>query len=382
MIPLRGLWHTPVGLDSDRPSDFPSSTPHRVLPAFFIPTGVLAPSPIPPPLWVCSDQADPSPNRSCAMAAGLGIYSQPGGLTVSRIAMRLSQFNSAHKGKPVLVLGTGPSAFSPELGQSQRFLDLASSELPIIGLNRAFDIPHIKINYQLSIDRIWFALLKKSIRKGQTYAETVWRSYVHVVESFKAWKLRYGIANGEWTIEDFVSAYRDDLKPHPEVWRFFRLCSPYAPFIRFSWANNSGSAAMRCPYPGVKFGKADKQDPFMYGQCFEDKLIVRNNAAQTGIHLAYIMGAAPIFLLGVDLTPADPKKRDWETGARYATRQAQDPIDGAFRWVAQKVKRHVHVVNLNPDTLLHHFERVKSVQEGLDHLEREIRRGYPHGVHV
>lgn len=276
----------------------------------------------------------------------------------------LSDFAGIYQGKPIIVVGTGPSAFDKNLGQSKRFLELAATRIPIIGMNRAFQIPNLRINYQISIDRIWRALINK-----KRYNGAAWESFQQLQDVFKAWQARYPEA-ADWTVEDFATAYKSELNLHDEVWRYLQLCSPHAPFIRFTWAGNSGS----CPYRSVRFNKAKKQDKLPHGKAPGDALMVGGNVGQAGIHLAHVMGGLPIFLMGVDLSDPDVKKRPWEVGARYRYDKVRDPIDAGYRLLANKMKGKTHVINLNPKTHLRHFEKAASVKEGMDRLEKEIIR--------
>jgi len=285
--------------------------------------------------------------------------------------LTLRDFEKRHIGKPLLVIGTGPSVWSapPHLKQL-----IEKYKPPTIAINRAFDIwSDLPPTYQISTDKIWKALIGPTSYKGQ--AKQV---YTLLQGYFKNWKRNNPHEAENWSFEDFVGAYRDVLLPkrhdhlfaQQEVWRYFRLCSPHAPFIRFSWDGNSQS----CPYQSIRFRQQKNQKDIQYGQSKDGALMVKGNTAQSAIHLAAVMMAQPIFMIGVDLTKRDDKNRPWENRAHYLSDKRTCSISQGFRRLSSCLRQKVHIVNLNPNTRCNFFEVVPTQEAGLEYFERELKR--------
>lgn len=275
----------------------------------------------------------------------------------------LSSLNNAFASRPALVLGTGPSAWN--IGTSPEFLELVPGLL-VIGINRAYEIHRdIRLNFQISTDKIWDAFLKTPDARS---------NFDYLTQQFRVWRSVHAVKG--WSLEDFITAYKSQLEIHPEVWRYFRLASPFAPFVRLSYANNSTHSPYR--EQSILFRRHDaNRYPIHYGRCLYDSLIVEGNTAQSAIHLAAVMGCAPIFVLGVDLTPPEPDKRPWEKGAVYridGTTAKSGTRAAGFRRLAKDLRGKVHVVNLNPKTMLRDFEVVESIKAGLQHVKEVIKR--------
>jgi len=259
----------------------------------------------------------------------------------------MHQYQQKHKGQPMLVLGTGPSAW--DIGRRPEFVELLNG-MPTIGINRAFGVG-LRVNYQISLDRIWQALLSSKPAKA---------SYNRLSKTFVAWKTKHGTSVRMWTLEDFVAAYRDKLEIHPEVQTYLRLCSPHAPFTRFIQTTNFPA----CPYGAIAFNAVLTVDTGRYTGLFN-----RGNTGHAAVHLAALMGANPIFLLGVDMAPPDATKRPWER-CLYA----REGVILGFRILREKIRGTI-IYNLNPKAALDAFSRVKSHEDALDILKR-----YQHAI--
>lgn len=256
--------------------------------------------------------------------------------------MSMLQYQQKHKDQPILVLGTGPSAW--DLGRRSEFVEVLRG-ITTIAINRGIGVG-LPVHYQISLDRIWSALLKKPQAK---------KSYQRLQAAFNAWRSKHGQQVCRWTVEEFAQAHWKLLDLHPEVQTYLKLCSPHAPFVRFMQSPNSKS----CPYRHVSFKPVQQVNINRYVG-----LLNRGNSAHPAINLAGLMGGNPIFILGIDMAHPDPKARPWERCV-----YAREGVLKGFRILREKM-RGVVVYNLNSDAKLDAFTRVKSYGEALDILRR------------
>lgn len=261
----------------------------------------------------------------------------------------MHRFVRKHVGSPMLVLGTGPSAF--RVSKDPQYKPLLQ-KLPSIAINRGFALG-LKVNYQISLDRIWHAVFKQ---------KPALECYNRVHATYAKWCKKHGATVNDWTLEDFVAAYWDQLHLHPEIQVYFKLCSLHAPFTRFVSLRNHAV----CPYVSVPFG-GTRNTP-MFGR-YVGSLFNANNTAHAAIHLAAVMAGNPIFLLGIDMAKHEPKIRPWERCA-----YARAGVLRGFRVLRDNLGRSTRIVNLNPSANLSTFERVKGYEDGL----RILRSCIPH----
>lgn len=249
-----------------------------------------------------------------------------------------------YEGRTIVVLGTGPSAWPAMADERWR---KALERHPIIAVNRAFDIG-VRVKYQVSIDHIWASLLKTPAAQASN------RSLIYL---HQRWCKQHDVCpRSGLPLEDFLYVFRDKLSIHPEVWRYYRLVSPHAPFMRITTL----SCANAAPYQAVPFVAAKVISPAKY-----DGLMTNGNSAIPAVHLACIMGAKRVLLLGVDMTEPDKRSRPWETGPAYYRAMTR----AGFKKLAYAMCPKVQILNLNPDALLQEFQKVKSTEAGLAMLE-------------
>lgn len=249
-----------------------------------------------------------------------------------------------HEGETIVVIGTGPSAWSAM--KDERF-KAALQRHTLVAVNRAFDIG-LMVQYQVSIDHVWTALLKTPAATASN------RSLVYL---YKRWVKQYDVSTAEFSFEDFIETFKHKLSIHPEVWRYYRLISAHAPFVRICPV----SVANAAPYPAMAFVKAKSgPNPSRY-----DGLVTGGNSACPAIHLAAVLGARRIFLLGVDMTKPDKKTNTWETGPDYYRPLTQQ----TFKALAYGLCPKIQILNLNPDARLKEFQRVRDIEHGISLLE-------------
>lgn len=246
-----------------------------------------------------------------------------------------------HEGEVVVVIGTGPSTWT--LGQRPEIKTVLLKTINI-GVNRGFDAGH-PVLYQVSLDQIWTALIRKPA----------------AASSFKSLNRLYTMWCSKWNHKDlafldWVYVFKDKLSIHPEVWRYFRLISPNAPFVRLAPRRN----AEKAPYDCLGF-QALSGEP-QWGRY--NGLLTGGNSAPTAIHLGAVMGAKRIFLLGVDMTTPDPSSRQWETGPVYY----RPNVKKSFERLARGLGRDVKIINLNHQAMLMEFQKADSDDHAVELL--------------
>ena len=253
-----------------------------------------------------------------------------------------------HINKPVLVLGTGPSAWHAAKDSE---LTKLLNRIPTIAVNRAFNVG-ITVQYQISLDRIWGAFLRWE--KDRLCLDRLRRL-------FKLWQTKHKPAADNWTLEEFVEA--KDVEVTGEIESYFRLISPHAPFTRFvTEANKTG-----CPYDAVSF-QTSRSKAVRWG-VYRDGLVGTGNTALPAMHLATVMGANPILLLGVDWTAPMPKERPWERGACYQLDRAKK----SMMKLATDLRGQTNVYNLSPVSWLPWFQKAKNWGETLTWLKGFVK---------
>lgn len=257
----------------------------------------------------------------------------------------IGQFVRKHVDEVFVVLGTGPSCWA--FGQLPEVRELLKKTI-IVGVNRGYDAGH-RVTYQVSLDQIWRSLVQKPGPRA----------------SLGSLRRIYGMWCQKWkcddlTLEEWAYAFRDKLSIHPEVWRYLRLISPHAPFVRFTTRHNAKST----PYPSIAFGPIQGEPK--WGQY--SGLMCGGNSAPTAIHLAAVMGASKILLLGVDMTMPDKVAREWETGPNYYRKN----VKRAFERLQRHLGTSTQIFNLNPDAVLAEFPKAQSQEHALEVLRAAV----------
>ncbi len=263
---------------------------------------------------------------------------------MGRAVGNLAGFVNKHAGKTVVVCATGPTMVNG-FGQRpdvQALLQRTNN----IGVNRAFDFAPVQ--YQMSLDRIKIGLLRMDGAK---------RNLQSLKDLFAVWKKKYNTKG--WSFEDFVFYYQDHLEVHEEVLRYIKISSAHKPFVCFVPRSNLGPS----PYDAVPFSTTRELAP--PGTVPSRGLISFGNSSIPAIHLAGVMGAKCILLLGVDMTPIDPNKRIWEKGSPYYKPNTKR----GFTLIANKWKQAVRIINLNPKAPLAELPRAKSFEHSLTLLQ-------------
>lgn len=263
----------------------------------------------------------------------------------------MSSFVGAHLNETMVVLGTGPSAYDPgSFGRNEQVQRLLS-ELPVIALNRAFSIG-VKVNYQVSLDKVYTALLKHPSAKA---------SLASLKKRFVEWSTKYNIEG--WTFEDWVQTYCDKSSIDFEVLNLLKLSSPHAPFIRFL----QQGTAIKAPYEAVGFNVVSR--PFMWNN-YKNGLVAGGNTAHAGIALASVMGARKVLFLGVDMTKPSAVHKRWEVNQSYYRKNVKQGFKRAQQELGSKIK----FINLNPNAELAEFEKTTSYDASMDLLISEVKK--------
>lgn len=264
----------------------------------------------------------------------------------------MQRFVAKHRGKALIVVGTGPSAWK---FTSKPAICKLLNKYTLIGINRAFSLP-IKLTYQISLDEIWQILRNREPESR--------KSYNKISAVFQQWKQLRGRSVAQWSLEDFVAAYGSQLEVDAELLKYFKLCSPHAPFVRFA----PSGFTTTCPYDAVHFQRQVGTPTKVYRGLYHSA-----NTAHSAIHLAVVMGAKVVFLLGVDMAPPKRDERSWERG-KYDT----DAVMLGFR-VLRSAFNDLRIVNLNPQARLQAFERATDVRNAIHLLKQHlpIADGHP-----
>lgn len=253
--------------------------------------------------------------------------------------MPIQQFINVHRDRDIVVIGTGPSAWS--FGQKPEVQELLRKTINI-AVNRGFTLG-IPVQYQMSLDQVWKAFIKRPKDNAQ---------HRILLQVFAQWKKEYGLQASMWNFDDWCEAYKDDLHIRPEVWRWLMLMSPHAPFVRFTTLHNSKHA----PYSCVGFVPANVTPQ---RGVYANGMLSAGNSAFPAIHLATVMGARRILLLGIDMAPPNNKERPWE-GPAYYRKQHRN----TFKRIMQGLGAE-GVINLNPTAALQEVPRVQDEEQAL-----------------
>lgn len=261
------------------------------------------------------------------------------------MAPTLTDLANRHLDRTLVVVGTGPSAWN--FGQKPEVQALLRRTINI-GVNRAFSLG-FPIQYQVSLDKIWNCILTDREDRKQL---------ADFRKRFTQFQAKYKRGVKGWTLEDYVAAFRKQLKPRPEVWRWFLIRSPHAPFVRFVKDRNCGGAPYdHVCFPVIDFWSKDAEN-LRRG---DPKGLIGGSSAFPAMNLALVLGARRILLIGVDMTQVDRNAREWERSPKpYYRKFARI----GFSRVA-KVLGKSNLISLFPKTPVKEVTRVKDEKHAL-----------------
>jgi hypothetical protein len=285
------------------------------------------------------------------------------------VAQTVLDFAGLHQGQPALIMGYGPSiGASLRMPRAQhddaRKIDSThvlnqadmewwSDRCITIAINRAYLFSGVKTDYQISADKIWTAMTENNrwpdLKKNHDRLRTEFRKWVNEDPS------RHGAG---LTVEDYLWHVKPEWV-HFELWSYYMLCSKHAPFTRFV----NLATASTCPYPHVKFKQSGRQP--VWGNAQDGGLLCAGNSLHLALHLAIVMMCDPIFLIGCDMTPPDPKTRPTEKGAVYHL----PSISKGFQMLKKAADGNTHIWNLNPNSHLTIFPRITPAK-GKEYLRK------------